>query len=108
MSDLPPNLRPDAFAGLADDYVRYRLPYPRELLEGFLDEARVREGARLLDLACGPGRLALPIADRFAEVWAVDLEPDMIEAGRRGSGSATFAGASAARRISRRRPAGST
>jgi SAM-dependent methyltransferase len=83
MSDLPTNLRHDAFAGLADDYVRYRVPYPRELLEGFLDEARLSPGARLLDLACGPGRVALPIADQFAEVWAVDLEPDMIEAGRR-------------------------
>lgn len=83
MSDLPPNFHPDAFAGLADDYVRYRLPYPRQVLDGFLDQARVGPGARLLDLACGPGRLALPIADRFAEVWAVDLEPDMVEAGRR-------------------------
>jgi len=83
MSDLPPNLRPDAFAGLADDYVRYRPPYPREVLEGFLDDARLPPGARLLDLACGPGRVALPIADRVAEVWAVDLEPDMIEVGRR-------------------------
>jgi ubiquinone/menaquinone biosynthesis C-methylase UbiE len=83
MSDLPPNFRPDAFAGLADDYVRYRAPYPREVLEAFLDEARLRPGARLLDLACGPGRVALPIADRFAEVWAVDLDPDMVEVGRR-------------------------
>ncbi|HEY1709868.1 MAG TPA: class I SAM-dependent methyltransferase [Rhizomicrobium sp.] len=83
MSQLPSNLRPDAFAGLAGDYVRYRVPYPRAVLEGFLDEARLPRGARLLDLACGPGRVALPIADRFAEVWAVDLEPDMIEAGRR-------------------------
>lgn len=83
MSDLPPNFRHDAFAGLADDYVRYRAPYPRVLLDGFLEEARLSPGARLLDLACGPGRVALPIADHFAEVWAVDLEPDMIEAGRR-------------------------
>jgi SAM-dependent methyltransferase len=83
MPDLPPNLRPDAFAGLADDYVRYRVPYPREILEGLLEDARLPPGAHLLDLACGPGRVALRIADRFAEVWAVDLEPDMIEAGRR-------------------------
>jgi SAM-dependent methyltransferase len=83
MSDLPSNLRSDAFAGLAGDYVRYRDPYPHEVLKAFLDEARLRPGARLLDLACGPGRVALPIADRFAEVSAVDLEPGMIEAGRR-------------------------
>jgi SAM-dependent methyltransferase len=83
MSDPPPNFRPDAFAGLADDYVRYRVPYPHEVLEAILDEAHLSPGARLLDLACGPGRVALAIAQRFVEVWAVDLEPDMIEAGRR-------------------------
>lgn len=83
MFDLPPNLRPDAFAGLADDYVRYRPPYPREVLDGFLSEAGVPADARLLDLACGPGRVALAIASRFAEIWALDLEPEMVEAGRR-------------------------
>ncbi|HEY1926356.1 MAG TPA: class I SAM-dependent methyltransferase [Caulobacteraceae bacterium] len=83
MSELPPNLRPEAFAGTADDYVRYRLPYPRAVLDGFLEEAQLALGGRLLDLACGPGRVSLPIADRFAEVWALDLEPEMIEAGRR-------------------------
>ncbi len=83
MSEPPPNLRLDAFAGLADDYVHYRVPYPRELLDGLLAEARPPVGARLLDLACGPGRVALAIADRFADVWAVDQEPGMVDAGRR-------------------------
>ena len=83
MCELPPNLRPEAFAGTAEDYVRYRLPYPRAVLDGFLAHARLAPGGRLLDLACGPGRVSLPIADRFAEVWAFDLEPEMIEAGRR-------------------------
>jgi len=75
-------MRPDAFSGLAEDYVRYRLPYPRSMLDAFMTEARLPPAARLLDLACGPGRVALPIADCFAEVWAVDQEPDMIDAGR--------------------------
>jgi SAM-dependent methyltransferase len=34
---------------------------------------------RLLDLACGPGQLAFPLRRWFAEVWAVDQEPDMVE-----------------------------
>ncbi|HEX9032265.1 MAG TPA: class I SAM-dependent methyltransferase [Streptosporangiaceae bacterium] len=34
---------------------------------------------RLLDLACGTGQLAFPLRPWFAEVWAVDQEPDMIE-----------------------------
>jgi ubiquinone/menaquinone biosynthesis C-methylase UbiE len=79
MSELPPNLRPDAFVGVADDYLRFRVPYPRQMLDAFLDEARLGPAPRLLDLACGPGRLTLPIAERFAEVWAIDLEQQMVE-----------------------------
>jgi ubiquinone/menaquinone biosynthesis C-methylase UbiE len=75
-------MRPNAFAGTAEDYVRYRLPYPSALLDEFVAEAALPPGARLLDLACGPGRVALPIASRFTEVWAVDQEPEMVEAGR--------------------------
>ena len=33
-------------------------------------------------MACGPGRVALPLAGYFREVWAVDQEPEMIEVGR--------------------------
>ncbi len=83
-SETPANLRPDAFAGAADDYVRYRLPYPRALLDAFLGRANLpAKGARLIDLACGPGRVALAIADRFDEILAVDLEPEMVAAGER-------------------------
>lgn len=83
-AETPPNLRPDAFQGAAGDYVRYRLPYPRALLDAFLDRAAIpATGARLIDLACGPGRVALAIAARFEEIWAVDLEPEMVEAGKR-------------------------
>ena len=87
MATLPPNLRPGAFAGLADDYVRFRLPYPAPMVAAILDEVGVpAAGARAIDLACGPGRVAIAIAPRFAEVLAVDLEPEMVEAGRREAG----------------------
>jgi SAM-dependent methyltransferase len=80
----PPNLREGAFAGLADDYARYRLPYPAPMIAAMLGEARQPPGgARAIDLACGTGRVALAIAPRFAEVMAVDAEPEMVEAGRR-------------------------
>ncbi len=83
-STIPPNLRPDAFVGAAADYVRYRLPYPRPLLQSFLEQAALpASDAKLIDLACGPGRVALAIADRFSEILAVDVEPEMVEAGRR-------------------------
>ena len=79
----PPNLLPGAFAGTAAAYARYRPPYPRPLLSDLLDYAESPPDGALLDLACGPGRLALDLAASFQTVWAVDLEPEMIEVGRR-------------------------
>ena len=79
---VKPDFPVDAFAGTATYYVRYRVAYPAELLKDVITRAgRTGEG-RLLDLACGPGRIALPLAASFREVWAVDLEPEMIEVGQ--------------------------
>ncbi len=70
----------DAFAGTAEAYLRYRPPYPAAML----DDLRSRAGVTgvLLDLGCGPGRVALPLATHFRSVIAVDAEPGMIEVGR--------------------------
>src|SRR5258706_10790753 len=89
----PPNLLPDAFAGAAVAYARYRPPYPEALLSDLL--SRVASHGGLLDLACGPGRVALDLAGAFDTVWAVDLEPEMIEIGqqeaaRRGVNNVTW------------------
>jgi ubiquinone/menaquinone biosynthesis C-methylase UbiE len=81
MSD-PANIRPDAFAGTADAYARWRPPYPAALLDWLVRETGEKPEARLLDLATGPGRIALALADRFAEVCALDLEPEMIAVAR--------------------------
>lgn len=63
--------------------MRYRLPYPGALLQDLTARAGVSGSGRLLDLACGPGRVTLPLAPRFREAWGVDLEPEMIEVARR-------------------------
>lgn len=80
--DLPANLRPGAFIGTAEVYAKYRPPYPRRLLNDLLEHAG---GARalLVDLATGPGRVALDLADAFDHVIAIDLEPEMIDLARR-------------------------
>jgi len=79
--DPKPNLRPDAFAGAAAAYARYRPPYPKQVLSDLL-AASPSNGA-VLDLACGPGRLALDLAASVQTVWAIDMEPEMIEVGTR-------------------------
>ncbi len=80
-SDLPANIAPAAFAGTAEDYAKYRPPYPAVLLDELL--ARLNARKRLLDLACGPGRIALALAGRFESVRAVDSEPEMVAVGAR-------------------------
>lgn len=68
----------DLFQGTAEYYDRYRLPYSDSMLTDLVSRAQVSGSGRLLDLACGTGQLAFPLRRRFAEVWAVDQEPDMV------------------------------
>lgn len=89
MMDVPgtvtyvkPNFPVDAFAGTATYYIRYRVPYPEELLNDLLTRAGITGTGRLIDLACGPGRVALALVQSFQEIWAIDLEPEMISVGQ--------------------------
>ena len=69
----------DLYRGSAGYYDRYRLPYPEAMLTDLVRRAGASQRGRLLDLACGTGQLAFPLRRWFAEVWAVDQEPDMVE-----------------------------
>lgn len=48
----------------------YRVPYAAQLYQRLLELVPGRE--RLLDLGCGPGKLARELAPHFREVVAVD------------------------------------
>jgi SAM-dependent methyltransferase len=58
-----------------------RAPYAPALFD-ILCELPARRD-RALDIGCGPGNVARPLGDRFAEVVALDPSVAMIEAGRR-------------------------
>jgi SAM-dependent methyltransferase len=93
--ETPANLRADAFAGAAEAYLRFRPPYPRAMLDDLVARAAPAAGGALVDLACGPGRVALDLAGAFGAVLAIDLEPQMVavgarEAARRGIGNVTW------------------
>lgn len=79
---MPPLFPTDAFAGTAAGYLAGRPAYPATLWDDLFARAPAPPDGRLLDLACGPGRIALALADRFDDIWAVDLEPEMIAAGQ--------------------------
>lgn len=71
-----------AFAGTADDYASYRPPYPGAFLAHLRNAVGTSGHGILLDLACGPGRIAIPMAPHFRRVVAVDIEPEMIAVGK--------------------------
>jgi SAM-dependent methyltransferase len=72
----------DLYRGAAGYYDRYRLPYPQALTGHLLRHAGISGHGRLLDLACGTGQLTFPLRQWFSQAWAVDREPDMVEAVR--------------------------
>ena len=73
---------PEPFREAAPFY-HHRLPYPRAMLDDLRSRVGVTGSGRLLDLGCGDGRVSVPLAPSFAEVWAVDVEAAMLEEGRK-------------------------
>lgn len=70
----------DLYAGTAEYYERFRPRYPDVMLAEVRE--RVGVGGTLVDLACGTGQIAVPLAPYFDRVLAVDLEPEMVDMGR--------------------------
>lgn len=78
-----PRFRPDLYQDTAIYYDRYRVPYPAVLIDDLVSRAGIGGSGRLLDLACGPGRLTFPLCRHFAEVVAVDQEAESVDLARR-------------------------
>jgi ubiquinone/menaquinone biosynthesis C-methylase UbiE len=70
------------FSGTAHYYARYRPPYPDPLLSDLLSMTVGQHARLLLDLGCGTGEVAIPLSSHFAQVTAVDIEPQMVAQGQ--------------------------
>ncbi len=77
-----PDFAADAFEGTAEYYSRYRIPYPKELFDDLIKRSALPAQAKLLDIASGPGRIAVPLAPLFSKVLANDVDAEMIAAGK--------------------------
>ena len=71
---------PDRFRSTVPYYVAHRPRYPRGLLELVLAQVGLRQGARVLDLGCGPGFLALGFAELGCKSIGIDPNAEMIAA----------------------------
>lgn len=66
------------FRGAAPHYTVGRLPYPDGLEAAVAGALELDGSGTLLDVGCGPGVLALRLADRFAQVIGLDPDPGML------------------------------
>ncbi len=85
MEQKPAHLGPDYAAQFGDESVARaystRPPYPAEFFD--VMETLLPEGPRtLLDLGCGTGDVAIPLAERFDRVDAVDPSQAMLAVAR--------------------------
>lgn len=90
-----PNWWETFFTGLIVDFWRRVTPPEATLAEAdfFENLLDVRPGARLLDVPCGDGRLALEFARRGYRVTGVDISPDFLAAARESAASRGLAAA---------------
>jgi ubiquinone/menaquinone biosynthesis C-methylase UbiE len=66
------------FTEAAKYYARYRPGYPEAFFAKVGEEYKLDGTGRLLDLGCGTGQLAIPLASGFNEVVGIDPEGTML------------------------------
>ncbi|MGN9847327.1 class I SAM-dependent methyltransferase [Nonomuraea sp. H19] len=71
----------DLFGGAAPYYARYRPTYGQAVIEHLA--GALGADSRVLDLGCGPGTIAIPLAGGVKTVLAVDPAEEMLAEGRR-------------------------
>jgi len=78
----------DLFSGAAGYYARYRAAYPADAFEVVRGAFAVDGTGTLLDLGCGTGQVALPLATDFDRVIALDVDDGMLREGRKAAAAA--------------------
>lgn len=75
---VSPLATPDAWDLVSTEYAAVTAPFLSRFSEAALERSRLGTGARIVDVACGPGTLSLLAAARGHTVDAVDFAPNMI------------------------------
>jgi SAM-dependent methyltransferase len=71
------------FSGdVAEYYAKYRRGYPKQALDSLQGVFGLTGDDAVLDIGCGTGQLAVPLAARVRAVVGLDPEPDMLRLAR--------------------------
>jgi SAM-dependent methyltransferase len=73
-----PQHAPRLFEGTALHYASYRFGYPDDVFDYLVDRFSLSGATNVLDLGCGTGQIAIPLARRGVAVRAVDPDVDML------------------------------
>ena len=92
-SNAPADWWKDFFQGLAVELWRVAMPEEatRREVDFLWKHLRLAPGARVLDVPCGAGRLAVPLALRGARVTGVDVSDEFLAAAREEAADAKVA-----------------
>lgn len=70
------------YTGTAQYYLKYRYGYEPVYYQKLFSECGIDKNSVVLDLACGPGIVALDIAPLVRKVIAADIEDEFLECGK--------------------------
>jgi ubiquinone/menaquinone biosynthesis C-methylase UbiE len=83
MNQPPDITHPETWDDFSRDYEEMAEPSTARFAIALAQRIGVAPGARVIDIGCGPGALALHLAGRGAEVTAIDHSPAMVARLRR-------------------------
>lgn len=69
------------FSNRVEDYVKYRPGYPNQVIEVLKNRCRLTSDSVVADIGSGPGNLARLFLENGNELFAVEPNPEMREAG---------------------------
>ncbi len=79
ISDLGLSLQKAVWTRRAESWEQMENPGLNKVVDAVLEYSNPQRLGTAIDLGCGSGQLALPLAKRFEKVIAVDISPKMIE-----------------------------
>lgn len=80
---MPENSATDRFESTEEFYAKYRPDYGEATIVHLIERFELDDSARVLDLGCGAGQIAVPLSAHVGEVVGMDPNETMLEYARR-------------------------